>query len=186
MNVYARAVGTLRCFLVTNKKGGYAPVSGSPIRGPSASSGSTKYSISRLAHDFTIAVAMGLRDDHELHRPLRPVEHLVRYTGIDLQAIAGLKLILDSIGLEYCNTGENQEKLAGPTMTMAHFGRARRHALADDAQLGVLDEVPPVAPLAPEVVLSRVQRDLTNTGRIVVHASLFSFPLDRQHSTKQR
>jgi len=114
---------------------------------------------------------MGLRDDQELHCPLRPVEHLVRYTGIDLQAIADLKLILDSIGLEYRNTGENQEKLAGLTMTMAHLGRARRHALADDAQLSVLDEVPPVAPLAPEVVLSRVQRDLTNTGRIVVHAS---------------
>jgi hypothetical protein len=124
-----------------------------------------------LPHDLTIAVALGLRDDQELHRPLRPVEHLVRHTRLDLQTIAGLKLILDAIGLEDCGTGKNKEELAGVVMTMADFGRARRHALADDAQLGVLDEVPPVALLAPEVVLSRVQRDLPNTGRIVVHAS---------------
>lgn len=100
-------------------------------------------------------MAVWLGDDQELDALFGTVRDLVRHPGLDLKAFSGHELVLSSVGLEDGRPGEDEEELASHPVQMPHLGGAGRHSLANDAQRGLVNEVPSVAPATPRVVVGR-------------------------------
>jgi hypothetical protein len=114
-----------------------------------------------------IAVAGRPREDNECERFLRAVDDPMRHAGRDLQPLPGAALAHRPVVLHGRRTGEHVEKLTRAPMAMPRFVCARRHAFLDDREIVVLDQKPPVAPIAPDVV-----RGVADADRLeVIHTA---------------
>ena len=92
---------------------------------------------------------MRLRHDEEIEWLSTPAEDLVGRARRHLQTLAALQLVSRSVQFQHCDTSENEKELPCALVKMPDLGCARRHPLTDDAQRGLVDEVPAVACVAP-------------------------------------
>src|SRR5262249_54504486 len=83
----------------------------------------------------------------------RAVEHLMSLAGGDVHSFVFIQRKVLPFHLEYSYALDDKKELLRLVMIVAHLRGPGRHALVDDAQLAISDQVPAITVFSPRIVL---------------------------------
>ena len=100
-----------------------------------------------------VAVRWRDGDDQERRFGGGVVEDPVRDFGRDFQAVLSSEHVGLAVDLNGKCASKDEKELAGASVMMRDFGRARWHAFLNDAQFMAARQVPAIAGLTPDIML---------------------------------
>jgi hypothetical protein len=106
-----------------------------------------------------VSMAWRLAGDQDTERDIASVDRLMRLTRGDLDPLPCTHDEVVMLDLHGQLALKHKEELPRPLVVMARFTGARRHPLFNDVELRSANKEPPIALIAPEIVLGVRRRD---------------------------
>lgn len=110
-----------------------------------------------------------LRDDKKPRHAGRWIADPVAGFWRDADSAPGLQQRTIALYFHHYFAGENIEKLLGFLVIVPNLACARRKQLFDDAEVGILDQMPAVAIISPAVVLGYLAADCGRLDDVFWH-----------------